>query len=85
MWSNQSNYTCTFPAGPDGRTGVQAVIVRKGKTAKGRGLALVLGTVGRGVPKKSFVKIIDAIEARRRGEAPWGYQGRSDHVRSKTS
>jgi hypothetical protein len=85
VWSNESGYTYTFPAGPDGRTGVQVVIVRKGKTAKGRGLALVLGTVGRGVLKKSFVKSIDAIEARRRGEAPWGYQGRSDRVRSKTS
>jgi hypothetical protein len=80
VWSNESGYTFTFPAGPDGRTGVQVVIVRKGKTAKGRGLALVLGTVGRGVPKGSFVKSIDASEAHRRGEAPWGYQGRSDHV-----
>jgi hypothetical protein len=84
VWSNESNYTYTFPAGPDGRTGVQVVIGRKGETAKGRGLALVLGTVGRGVLKKSFVKSIDPIEARRRGEAPWRYQGRSDHARSKT-
>jgi hypothetical protein len=47
VWSNESNDTYTFPAGPDGRTGVQVVIVRKAKTAEGRGLAPVVGTVGR--------------------------------------
>jgi hypothetical protein len=70
VWSNESGYTYTFPAAPDGRTNVQVVIVRKGKTFKGRFLALVLSTVGRGVLKKSFVKSIEAIEARSRGEAP---------------
>jgi hypothetical protein len=64
-WSNESGYTYTFPAAPDGRTEVKVTIVRKGRTAKGRFLALVLGTVGRGVLKKSFLKSVDAIEARR--------------------
>jgi hypothetical protein len=68
-WSNESGYTYTFPAAPDGRTDVDVVILRKGKTFKGHFLALVLGTVGRGVLKKSFVNSIAAIEAARRGEA----------------
>jgi hypothetical protein len=40
------------------------VIVRQGKTAKGRLLALVLGSVAKGVLKKSFVNSVRAIEAR---------------------
>ena len=67
VWSNESGYTYTFPQAPDGRTQVDVVIVRKGKTAKGRVLAVVLGTVGKGVLKKSFVKSVEAIEARRDG------------------
>ena len=43
------------------------VIVRQGKNAKGRFLALVLGTVGKGVLEKSFVNSIKAIEARDNG------------------
>jgi hypothetical protein len=66
-WSNESGYTYTFPPAPDGRTEVKVVIVRKGKTAKGRFLAVVLGTLGRGVLKKSFVRSVEAIEARRDG------------------
>jgi hypothetical protein len=66
VWSNKSGYTYTFPAADDGRTEVKVVIVRKGKTAKGHFLAFVLGTVGRGVLKKSFVKSVEAIEAGRK-------------------
>jgi len=40
------------------------VIVRQGKNFKGRFLALVLGTVGKGVLKKSFVNSVKAIESR---------------------
>ena len=64
-WSNDSGYTYTFPLANDGKASVEVVIVRKGKTFKGRFLGLVLGTVGRGVLKKSFIGSIRAIEARR--------------------
>src|SRR5262249_19010976 len=53
-WSNQSGYTYTSTRAADGKTDVHIEIVRKGKNFKGHFLALVLGTVGRGVLKKSF-------------------------------
>ena len=46
---------------------MNVVIVRQGKTVKGRLLALVLGSVGKGVLKKSFVNSVKAIEARNNG------------------
>ena len=64
VWSGASGYTYTFTSSPDGTTDVNVVIVRKGKNAKGRVLALVLGTVGKRVLGKSFVNSVKAIEAR---------------------
>ena len=64
VWGSGSGYTYTFPTSPDGATDVNVVIVRQGKTVKGRLLALVLGSVGKGVLKKSFVNSVRAIEAR---------------------
>jgi hypothetical protein len=64
VWGSGSGYTYTFPPSPDGATEVNVVIVRRGKTVKGRMLALVLGSVGKGVLKKSFVNSVRAIEAR---------------------
>ena len=63
-WGGASGYTYTFTRSPNGTTDVKAVIVRQGKNAKGRFLALVLGSVGKGVLKKSFVHSVKAIEAR---------------------
>jgi hypothetical protein len=63
-WNGASGYTYTFSKTPDGKTDVNVVIVRKGKNAKGRLLALVLGTVGKRVLRKSFVGSVKAIEAR---------------------
>jgi hypothetical protein len=67
VWSGASGYTYTFPRSADGRRDVDVVIVRQGKNVKGRFLALVLGTVGKRVLEKSFVRSIEAIEARRKG------------------
>jgi hypothetical protein len=66
-WGGASGYTYTFGSAPGGVTDVKVVIVREGKTAKGRFLALVLGSVGKGVLKKSFVNSVRAIEARNSG------------------
>ena len=66
-WGGASGYTYTFGRSPDGATDVDVVIVRQGKNAKGRLLALVLGSVGKGVLKKSFVNSVKAIEARNNG------------------
>jgi hypothetical protein len=63
-WGGSSGYTYTFKRLPDGATDVDVVIVREGKTAKGRFLALVLGTVGKGVLGKAFRNSVKAIEAR---------------------
>jgi len=67
VWGGASGYTYTLTALPDGVTDVDVVIVREGKNAKGRFLALVLGTVGKGVLGKAFVGSINAIEARNNG------------------
>jgi hypothetical protein len=67
VWGGASGYTYTFRRSPDGATDVNVVIVRQGKTVKGRLLALVLGSVGKGVLKKSFVNSVKAIEARNNG------------------
>jgi hypothetical protein len=66
-WGGASGYTYTFTKSPEGATRVNVVIVRQGKTAKGRFLGLVLGTVGKGVLKKSFINSVKAIEARSNG------------------
>ena len=63
-WGGHSGYTYTFTRQSDGATDVDVVIVREGKNAKGRLLALVLGTVGKGVLGKAFANSVKAIEER---------------------
>ena len=63
-WSNTSRYTYVFKQLPNDKTDVEVTIVREGKTAKGKLLALVLGTVGKGVLVKAFDGSIRAIEAK---------------------
>lgn len=64
VWNGASGYTYTFKSLQDGLTDVDVVIVRQGKNAKGRVLALVLGSVGKGVLGKAFGNSVKAIEAR---------------------
>ncbi len=66
-WGGASGYVYTFDREPNGTTDVNVAIVRQGKNAKGRVLALVLGTIGKGVLKKSFVQSVKAIEAHANG------------------
>jgi hypothetical protein len=63
-WGGASGHTYTFTRRPDGKTDLDAVVVREGKNLKGRMLGLVLGTVGKGVLEKAFVNSVKAIEAR---------------------
>jgi hypothetical protein len=63
-WGGASGYVYTFTRLPNDLTEVNVVIVRQGKTVKGRVLALVLGTVGKGILGKAFVGSIKAIETR---------------------
>ena len=62
VWGGSSGYTYTRQ--PDGMTDIDVEILREGKNLKGRLLAFVLGTVGKGVLEKAFRNSIKAIEAR---------------------
>jgi hypothetical protein len=64
VWGGASGHTYTFTRRPDGRTDLDAVVVRDGKNLKGWMLGLVLGTIGKGVLKKAFDNSVRAIEAR---------------------
>ena len=63
VWGGRSGHTYTFTRRPDGRTDVDAVVVREGKNLKGRALGLVLGSVGKRVLETAFGKTVRAIEA----------------------
>jgi len=72
VWGGRSGHTYYFKRLDDGRTSIQAVIVREGRNIKGCLLALVLGTVGKGVLEKAFAGSIKAIEARNRAPGAKG-------------
>ena len=63
-WGGRSGHTYTFTRRPDGKTDLDAVVIRDGKNLKGRLLGLVLGTIGKGVLEKAFVNTVKAIDAR---------------------
>jgi hypothetical protein len=68
IWGGTSGHTYTFTRRPDGRTDIDAVVVREGKNFIGWVLGFVLGTVGRWVLKSAFEKTVKAVEARNRQE-----------------
>jgi hypothetical protein len=68
LWGGNSGHTYTFTRRPDGKTDIDAVVVRDGKNVRGRALGFVLGTVGKGVLEKAFQNTIKAVELRN-GEA----------------
>jgi polyketide cyclase/dehydrase/lipid transport protein len=63
-WGGASGYTYTLTPQPDGTTVEDVVIVREGKNLKGKALAVVLGTVGKGNLRKANENAVKAIEAR---------------------
>jgi hypothetical protein len=63
-WGGASGHTYVFSRQGDGRTALDAVVVRDGKTVKGRFLAIVLKTVGKGVLVKALKNTVKTIEAR---------------------
>jgi len=63
-WGGASGHTYNFKRRPDGLTDIDVVVIREGKTLKGRFLGIVLGTVGKGVLEKAFKNSVKAIEAR---------------------
>ena len=64
VWGGRSGHTYTLIRQPDGTTHVDVVVVREGTNLKGRLLALVIGSVGKGRLGKELGKTIKAIEAR---------------------
>jgi hypothetical protein len=64
VWGKNSGHTYTLTRRPDGRTDLDAVVVREGKNLKGRLLELVVGTFGRGVIGGALEKTVRAVEAR---------------------
>ena len=72
LWGGKSGHTYTFKRQPDGRTEVDAVVVREGKNLKGRLLGGVIGTVGKGRLEKAFHDSVRAIEGRSNGDVAAG-------------
>ena len=64
IWGGNSGHTYTFTCRPDGRTDIDAVVVRDGKNFKGHFLGAVLGTVGKSKLQKALTNTARAIEAR---------------------
>jgi hypothetical protein len=63
-WGGGSSHTYDFKRRSDGLTDIDVVVVREGKTLKGRFLELVLGTVGKGVLLRAFQNSVKALEVR---------------------
>ena len=64
LWGGASGHTYTFTRRPDGKTDLDAVVVREGKNIKGRALGLVLAIFGGAVLGGALAKTVKAIEAR---------------------
>ena len=63
-WGGASGHTYTFTRNADGTTAIDYVVVRDGKTAKGRFLGFLLGTVAKSKVVKPFRDSVKAVEAR---------------------
>ena len=72
LWGGRSGHTYTLTPRPDGKTDVDAVVVREGKNLKGRLLGIVVGIGGKRVLGKALEKTVKAIEARNSGTTPAG-------------
>jgi hypothetical protein len=71
-WADGPSHTYDLARQSDGTTQVDYVVVRDGKNLKGKSLALVLGTIGRGKLKGAFEKAVKAIETRNDGTGTAG-------------
>lgn len=64
VWGGSSGHVYTFTRNPDGTTELDAVVVRDGKNVKGRVLAAVVGTIGKGHLSRALASTVKAVEAR---------------------
>jgi hypothetical protein len=63
-WGGHSGHSYVYTRNPDGTTGIDYVVVREGKNAKGKFLGIVLGSIGKSKLVKAFEKSVKAVEAR---------------------
>jgi hypothetical protein len=70
IWGGRSGHTYTLTQRPDGKTDIDAVIVREGKNTKGRLLGFLAGLAGSRLLGKGFASTVKAIEARNNGTTP---------------
>jgi hypothetical protein len=70
VFGGRSGHTYTLTRRTDGRTDVDAVVVREGKNLKGRLLAILLGTGGKRVLAKALANTVKAIEVRNGTRTP---------------
>src|SRR5689334_3423303 len=69
IWGGRSGHTYTLTPRPDGTTEVDVVVVREGRNAKGRVLAVLAGILGKPVLGKALKGTVTAIENRNGGSA----------------
>ncbi len=60
----RSGHVYTLTRQPDGRSSVDATVIREGKNLKGRLLAILLSTGGKRVLANALARTVKAIEAR---------------------
>jgi hypothetical protein len=70
IWGPGSGHTYTFTPHPGGRTEIDAVVVRNGKTFAGRVFAAMAALVGPFVLRRQLDKSVRAIEARDDSDGP---------------
>jgi hypothetical protein len=63
-WGGQSGYVYTLTRRPDGLTDVDEVVVRDGKTVKGRLIGFAIGTVAKRTFANGLASTVKAIEDR---------------------
>ena len=67
LWGGRSGHTYTFTRRPDGKTDLDAVVVRDGKNIRGRLLGFVLRFFGKRVLGNALAKTVEVIDARSAG------------------
>jgi hypothetical protein len=64
LWGGASGHAYNFARHSDGTTDIDLIVVREGKSLRGRLLGFVLRTIGRSVLEKAFIESVKAIETR---------------------
>jgi hypothetical protein len=63
VWTTASGHVYAITPNADGTTDIDVTVMREGKNLKGRVLALVVSTIGKGSLAKALHSTVEAIEA----------------------